>query len=62
MPKCQRQHCGGSIALVMGEPSCVMCGHSPDQKTYPEPTDVDLKWMANHARKAARMFPVSRYQ
>ena len=56
MTRCRREHCGGKIMSVRGDPTCILCGHDAEPKQYPESTDVDLKWMANHARTAARQY------
>ena len=62
MARCIREHCGGKIMSVRGDPTCILCGHSPEPKTYPESTNVDLRWIENHNRKESRMFPARKIE
>ena len=57
MTRCRREHCGGKVMTVRDDPTCILCGHSPEPKQYPESTDADLRWIENHKRRESRQFP-----
>lgn len=62
MTRCRREHCGGKVMTVRDDKVCILCGHSPEPKTYPESTDADLRWIANHTRTREKMFPARKIE